>query len=175
VIRSYASSHNQPHDVVEVNTWLKRWAEGRKGEDGVKVNQELNLDERAENGRNLGRTIPQTHLLFLKISQYRSPDTRGLSYNHLSVTPTGRLAGSVSWDVEQSMPHPEVFGGSVALNGGLFFICHTSGGFISYRPRCLSIFFMTSSSFISLIAFIFLEHFEQVWGSTSYIFWIRRV
>jgi len=28
----------QPHDVVGANTWLKRWAEGRKGEDGMKVN-----------------------------------------------------------------------------------------------------------------------------------------
>jgi len=47
----------QPHDVVGANTWLKRWAEGRKGEDGMTVNQELDLDGRAENGRNLGRAI----------------------------------------------------------------------------------------------------------------------
>jgi len=46
--------------------WLKRWAEDRKGEDGMTVNQELNLDGRAENGRNLDRAIPQTHLLFFK-------------------------------------------------------------------------------------------------------------
>jgi len=52
--------------------WLKRWAEDRKGEDGMTVNQELNLDGRAVNGRNLGRAIPQTHLLSSKISQYRS-------------------------------------------------------------------------------------------------------
>jgi hypothetical protein len=35
--------------------WLKRWAEGRKGEDGMTVKQELDLDGRAENVRNLGR------------------------------------------------------------------------------------------------------------------------
>ncbi|MBW1672924.1 MAG: hypothetical protein JRF06_04860 [Deltaproteobacteria bacterium] len=46
--------------------WLKRWAEDRKGEDGMTVNQELNLDGRAVNGRNLGWAIPQTHLLFSK-------------------------------------------------------------------------------------------------------------
>ena len=51
-------NHNLPHDVVGVTMWLKRWAEGRKGEDGMSVNQELNLDGRAENGRNLGRAIP---------------------------------------------------------------------------------------------------------------------
>jgi hypothetical protein len=51
---------------VGENTWLKRWAEGRKCEDDMKVDQELDLDGRAENGRNLGRAIPQTHLLFLK-------------------------------------------------------------------------------------------------------------
>jgi len=33
------------------------------------VNQELDLVRRAENGGNLGRTIPQTDLLFLKISR----------------------------------------------------------------------------------------------------------
>ncbi len=52
------SSHNQPHDVVGVNRWLKRWVEGRKGEDVMKVNHELDLDGRVENGRNLGRAIP---------------------------------------------------------------------------------------------------------------------
>jgi hypothetical protein len=57
---------------VGVNSWLKRWAEGRKGEDVMKVNQELDLGWRTENGRNLGRDIPQTHLLSSKISQYRS-------------------------------------------------------------------------------------------------------
>jgi hypothetical protein len=63
---------------VGANTWLKRWAEGRKGEDVMKVNQEFDLAGRAENGRNLGMTISQTHLLFSKIGQYRSPDTLGL-------------------------------------------------------------------------------------------------
>ena len=47
-----------------ITMWLKRWAEGRKGEDGMTVKQELYLDGRAENGRNLGKTIPQTHRLF---------------------------------------------------------------------------------------------------------------
>jgi hypothetical protein len=56
--------------------WLKRWAEGRKGEDTMTVNQELDLAGRAENGRNLGRAISQTHLPF-KISRCRSPDTLG--------------------------------------------------------------------------------------------------
>lgn len=42
------------------------------------VNQELDLAGRAENGGNLGKAIPQTHLLFLKIIQCRSPDTPGL-------------------------------------------------------------------------------------------------
>ena len=52
------SNQNQPHDVVGVNRWLKRWVECRKGEGGMTVNQELDLDRRAENGRNLGETIP---------------------------------------------------------------------------------------------------------------------
>jgi len=30
--------------------WLKKWAEGRKGEDVMTVNQELDLVEREENG-----------------------------------------------------------------------------------------------------------------------------
>ena len=60
------SSQAQPHDVVGVTMRLKRWAEDRKGEDGMKVNQEFDLDGRAENGRNLDRAIPQTHLLFFK-------------------------------------------------------------------------------------------------------------
>jgi len=29
--------------------WLKKWAEGRKGEDVITVNQELDLLEREEN------------------------------------------------------------------------------------------------------------------------------
>jgi len=77
------SNHNLAHDVVG-NRWLKRWAGGRKGEDGMTVNQEPDLDGRAENGRNLGRAIPQTHLLFSKINRCRSPDTRGATYNRLS-------------------------------------------------------------------------------------------
>jgi len=56
----------------------------------MKVNQELDLDGRAENGRNLGRAIPQTHLLFSKISQYRSPDTRGL---HITIYRTRQQDG----------------------------------------------------------------------------------
>jgi len=39
---------------VGANTWLKRWAECRKGEDVMKVMRELDLAGRAENGRNLG-------------------------------------------------------------------------------------------------------------------------
>lgn len=38
------SNQNQPHDVVGPNTCLKIWAECRKGEDGMTVNQELDLD-----------------------------------------------------------------------------------------------------------------------------------
>jgi len=42
--------HTQPHDGVKVTMWLKKWAEGRKGEDVMTVNQELDLVEREENG-----------------------------------------------------------------------------------------------------------------------------
>jgi len=73
------------------NTWLKKWAEGRKGEDAMTINQELNLAGRAENGENLGRAIPQTHLLFLKISRCRSPDTRGLHIITYRTTDRGKL------------------------------------------------------------------------------------
>jgi len=45
------------------------------------------------------------------------------------------------------------------LEGGL--------AFWSHKPRCLRIFFVTSSSSITLITFIFPEHFGQVSGSTS--------
>ncbi|MBA7641884.1 hypothetical protein ES703_49570 [subsurface metagenome] len=48
------------------DTCLKMWAEGRKGKDGMTVNQELGLDGKAENGRNLGRAIPWNHLPFKK-------------------------------------------------------------------------------------------------------------
>jgi hypothetical protein len=43
------------------------------------VNQALDFAGRAENGKNLSRAIPQTHLLFSKISGCRSLDTSGLS------------------------------------------------------------------------------------------------
>jgi hypothetical protein len=60
------SSRNQPHDVIGTNTWLKRWPEYREGEDGMIVNQGLDLDGIMENGENLGGAIPpQTHFLFL--------------------------------------------------------------------------------------------------------------
>jgi len=42
--------------------WLKRWDECRKCEDDMTVNQELDLDRRAENRGNLVRAIPWTHL-----------------------------------------------------------------------------------------------------------------
>jgi hypothetical protein len=67
---------------VGENTWLKRWAEGRKCEDDMKVDQELDLDGRAENGRNLGRAIPQTHLLFLKNQPVEVSGYSGSTYNH---------------------------------------------------------------------------------------------
>ena len=51
------SSQSQPHDVVGSNTCLKMWDKGSKGEDGMTVNQELDLDGRAENRGNLSRTI----------------------------------------------------------------------------------------------------------------------
>ena len=52
------SNQTKPHDIVGVNTGLKRWAEGRNGEDVMTVNKEFDLARRAENGRNLGRAIP---------------------------------------------------------------------------------------------------------------------
>ena len=55
------SSHNQPHDVVGVTIWLKMWAECRTGDVDMTVNQEFDLAGKSENGRNLGKTIPQTH------------------------------------------------------------------------------------------------------------------
>jgi len=54
------------------------WDECRKGEDDMTVNQELDLVGRVENEGNLGRAIPQTHLLFSKINRCRSPDTWGV-------------------------------------------------------------------------------------------------
>jgi len=42
------------------------WNECSKGEDGMTVNQEFDLAGKSENGRNLGKTIPQTHLPFKK-------------------------------------------------------------------------------------------------------------
>ena len=62
------SNQNQPHDVVGSNTCLKMRNECSKGEDGMTVNQEFDLAGKSENGRNLGKTIPQTHRLFLKKS-----------------------------------------------------------------------------------------------------------
>jgi len=38
--------------------WLKRWAEDRKGEDDMTVNQEFDLAGRVENGGNPCRAIP---------------------------------------------------------------------------------------------------------------------
>ena len=60
-IRPCVSNHNQPHDVVGVTIWLKMWAECRKGDVDMTVNQEFDLAGKSENGRNLGKTIPQTH------------------------------------------------------------------------------------------------------------------
>jgi hypothetical protein len=57
------SKKNLPYDVVGSNKCLKMLNEGRKGEDGTTVNQEFGLAGKSENGRNLGKTIPQTHLL----------------------------------------------------------------------------------------------------------------
>jgi len=53
--RHCVASQTQPHDVVWVTIWLKGWAENKKDKDDITVNQELDLDGRAENGRNLGR------------------------------------------------------------------------------------------------------------------------
>jgi hypothetical protein len=69
--------------IVETLDWLKTracppvlWRAGaRKGADPLAVNRGLDLAGRAENGGNLGRAIPHTHLLFLKISPCSSPDT----------------------------------------------------------------------------------------------------
>ena len=83
--------------------WLKRWDEYRKGEDDMTVNQELDLDGRAENQGNLVRAILWTHLPFKKSAgvshanmqvnpwpparrTYGSERCSGLTYNHLSVT-----------------------------------------------------------------------------------------
>ena len=52
------SNQAQPHDAVGVTMRLKRWAEDRKGEDNITVNQEFDLAGRVENGGNLGRAIP---------------------------------------------------------------------------------------------------------------------
>jgi len=62
------SKKNLPHDVVGSNTYLKMWTECRKGKDGMTVNQELGLDGKAKNGRNLGRAIPWTHNPFKKLA-----------------------------------------------------------------------------------------------------------
>ena len=65
-IRPIVSSQNQSHDVVGANTWLKRWAEGRKGEDAMTVHQELDLAGRVGNGGNLGRAPTTNPSPFLK-------------------------------------------------------------------------------------------------------------
>jgi hypothetical protein len=52
------SSKNLPHDAVGVTLWLKRGDKGRKGANGMTVNQERDLFGRAENDRNLGRALP---------------------------------------------------------------------------------------------------------------------
>jgi len=65
------SSQEQPHDVVGAHTWQKRWDTGRKGGDTMTVNQGLDLTGRAENGGNPSRAMPQTHLLFSRISRGR--------------------------------------------------------------------------------------------------------
>ena len=91
------SSHNQPHDVVGANNWLKRWAQGRKGKDDM--NQEFDLAGRPENGGNLGRAIPQTHLLVSKIRRDIPPDTQGL---HITTRSTWRPFGSERLDMSSS-------------------------------------------------------------------------
>jgi len=93
--------------------WLKRWAEGRKGEDGMTVYQELDLAGKSENGRNLGKTIPQTHLplkksacaglWILRVGSERCPGSTPLrsgpsAYKHLSDPPTGPRAGFGRWE-----------------------------------------------------------------------------
>ena len=75
-------------------------------------------------------------------------------------------AGYSNLYVLMSMLYSGTFGGSVALGGGL--------AFLFQRPRCLRIFFMTSSFSMTLLTFIPPEHLGHVSGSTSYIFWIRR-
>ena len=51
----FVSNQNQPHDAVGVTMWLIMLAEGRRGEDGMTVNQERDIVGRAKNGINLGR------------------------------------------------------------------------------------------------------------------------
>jgi len=55
----------------------------------MKVDQELDLDGRAENGRNLWRAIPQTHLLFLK---NQPVEVSGYSGLHITTRSTWRLS-----------------------------------------------------------------------------------
>jgi hypothetical protein len=85
-----------PHDVVGVNMWLKMWDKGRKGEYGTTVNQEFDLAGKSENGRNLSKTIPHSHLILKKSAgvglwppaqrAYGSKRYSGSTYNHLSDT-----------------------------------------------------------------------------------------
>jgi len=50
-----------------------------KGGDAKTSNQGLDLDERAENGRNLGKAIPWTHLPFKKSARV------GLAVNWVNI------------------------------------------------------------------------------------------
>jgi hypothetical protein len=74
---------SKPHDVVWANTWLKRWIEIRKCKDVMTVNRGMDLAGRAENGGNLGSGIPQTNLIFSRISWGRprnTPDRHKATY-----------------------------------------------------------------------------------------------
>ena len=46
MLRPCVLRHTQPHDIVRVTMWLKKWAEGRKGKEFMIVNQELDLVKR---------------------------------------------------------------------------------------------------------------------------------
>jgi len=134
--------------------------------------------------------MPQARLLFSRISRCRSPDiylpsmyrqAQGLhittylpalpftlsaknhallceAANHINPPQNKQAGGSDtgSWEVELSRWYSWVF--PVALGGGLALIAH--------KPRCLRIFFIISSSSITLITCIVPEHFGHVSGST---------
>jgi len=63
------------------------------------MNQEFDLAGRPENGGNLGRAIPQTHLLVSKIRRDIPPDTQGL---HITTRSTWRPFGSERLDMSSS-------------------------------------------------------------------------